>query len=266
VADFDLTSRSREALEPANYFLRYVRESGELVELSMRGTFLLTQQPALTKAMLELDEYRAGELNPDREHVLQDASRLADLAQRELQRDFPLLNAHAIVGVWGALESWIGDMCCRWVGLFPDRCDWGNRRIKVSPDDLLSDDPGQKAQVLLATLKADLKADEKLGVNQFESMLRPLGLSGPVPKLISDALFRMQQIRHIYAHRAGIADAVFVERCHSLMDCAVGERVHVDGKQMSVLTSAAVQYSHILHLRVEDLLFGTAEWPDELKS
>jgi len=256
----------REVLSSGGHFLRYVEESGELVELSSRGTALLAKQPALIEALLNLNEYRAGEPDPDREQVLENAQRLANLAQREIERDFPLLHAHAIVGIWGALEAWIDEMCIRWIALFPEHCDWGDRRIRVSPNDLLEDDPQAKAFLLLAAIKTDRKAHEKLGVGQFESVMKPLGLDGPVPSPVSDSLFKMQQVRHVYAHRAGVADSVFVERCGTLLECAIGERVIVDGEQMSSFTAATVQYSHILHLRVEDILLGEAVWPDELRA
>lgn len=261
----DSRAAFKHVLEPAGFFLRYAEESRELIELSVRGTTLLVRQPTLTKALLDLSEYRAGEPDPERQAILDTAQRLADLATREIDRDFPLLHAHAIVGIWGALESWIDEMCCRWITLFPEHCDWGERRVKVSAADFLESAPNQRARLLLAAVKADRKVEEKLGVGQFESILGSLGLGGSVPTTISRSLLGMQQVRHIYAHRAGNADEAFIERCGELLDCTLGERVIVDSEAISNYVGAAIQYTHILHLRVEDVIFDSAEWPPELK-
>lgn len=252
----------RSVLETAKPFLRYLDEAFELMELSTRGTHLLASQPALTEVLIKYHEGVSGEPDPTREEKLEESARLSALAAREIENGFPLLHAHALVGVWGALEAWIDDACVRWIICAPDLCDWGDRRLRVAPSELLEADEDHKAQVILAAVKSERISAQKLGVEQFESTLKVLGLGGHVPHRISEAIFQMQQIRHIYAHRAGIADATFVERCGNRLNCVAGERVAVSQSQMSEYAGAAVEYTHILHLRVEERLGNHVDWPD----
>lgn len=252
-----------EVLSPAAFFLAYLDEASELLELASRGIASLVKQPALTEALVNLAEYRAGGPDPLRDEKLQTANRLAELATREIEHDFPLLHAQTLVGIWGALEAWIEDLCWLWIARCPGRCEWNGRLIKVEVVDLLAGSIEQRAQTVLSSLKAERRAQDRVGVAQFESVLTRLGLGGHVPREYATALFRMQQTRHVYAHRGGMADETFVVRCGDFGDVAQGERVFVTRGDLELFMAAAIAYTHILHLRVEEVLLGHADWPAE---
>ncbi|WP_445278017.1 hypothetical protein, partial [Streptomyces sp. DSM 41033] len=76
-------------------------------------------------------------------------------------------------------------------------------------------------------------------MNQFEDVLAYVSLSGVVPENVKDSVFVAQQVRHVWAHRGGSADAQFVERCPGR--AKIGEKLMMDIAEFS-------RYMHGLHM------------------
>ncbi|WP_328661550.1 hypothetical protein [Nocardia salmonicida] len=66
-------------------------------------------------------------------------------------------------------------------------------------------------------------ADLGKGIGRFERLLEPVKLDGEVPREIKDAIYEAQQIRNVWAYRAGIADARFCDDCPKF-PVSIGEK------------------------------------------
>jgi hypothetical protein len=83
----------------------YANEAQDLVHLSMNGLSRILDWPGFLK---ELDV-------PDDSDQLKSAVADASLAKSEVENGFPLVHAHALLGVWSALEALVEDVATAWL-------------------------------------------------------------------------------------------------------------------------------------------------------
>lgn len=137
---------------------------------------------------------------------------LSENLRREIENDFPLLHANALVGLWGALEACINDLCLLWLQCM-DRRELGDalkgNRVKLG--EYLSLEEEDRWLWILDQLQRSDGGSLRAGIGQFESILKPLGVSPPVDDAVRTTLFRIKAMRNLYAHRAGRADAKFLK-------------------------------------------------------
>lgn len=94
--------------QPFDRFREYVRDTHRLCLLSVRGVHAVQQSLELTQVLYKDPSSFTPEPG-EVEAAIKQARQLADLARQEIENDFALMNAHALVGVWGALEACIDD-------------------------------------------------------------------------------------------------------------------------------------------------------------
>src|ERR1035441_464818 len=87
-------------LVPFKQFTTYADETVALVNLSINGLRRIIAWPDFLKAAFHLD---------DSDDSVAEANRQAELARPEVERDFPLLHAHALLGLWSGLEALVED-------------------------------------------------------------------------------------------------------------------------------------------------------------
>ena len=137
---------------------------------------------------------------------------MSESLQREIDNEFPLLQANALVGLWGALEACIDDLCLLWIQCM-DRQSLGQAlggaRVKIG--EYLSLEEDERWKWILLQLQRSDAASLRTGIGQFESTLKPLGVSPQVDDAVRNTLFRIKSMRNLYAHRAGRADAKFLQ-------------------------------------------------------
>ncbi|KIM15294.1 hypothetical protein QV65_24575 [Rhodococcus erythropolis] len=71
-----------------------------------------------------------------------------------------------------------------------------------------------------------------------------------MPAKIKNAVFRAQQIRHVWAHRGGTADATFVARCPDR--AGIGDKLNMDATEFLHLMHGLHMYGWVIvnrHLR-----------------
>lgn len=136
----------------------------------------------------------------------------------------PIFHALAIIGAWSALEAYVADFC-RAV-MREDRTLVESseeiKKLKFSAKDLLFLSEEQKADTIYRKMQLAIRKGS--GVEVFESLLGSLQLSGPVPGEIERTILSAQQIRNVWAHHAGKADAHFVQYA-SVLPFKRGEKV-----------------------------------------
>jgi hypothetical protein len=163
----------------------------------------------------------------------------ADVAEVEAQAGFPTLHAHALLGLWGAFERLVEDT---FVALIVDQPELLESepfaKVKLPMKAALSSGE-ERAQAVLYEVTRNAGADKKLGVNQFENVLKYVGMADVVPEKVSDSVFAAQQVRHVWAHRGGTADVQFVERCPKRAN--VGEKLMIEFEEFA-------HHMHGLHM------------------
>ncbi|MFD5306252.1 hypothetical protein [Streptomyces rochei] len=205
--------------KPFRQFLSHMEDSERLTRLTykgIRGVVTLIEIGGILRDGAKVDSER---------HSTNEE--LQRLSNAEISSDFPLLHAHAIMGEWGALECLVEDLVEAWVKFKPETLELPVfARVKVPLADFLNMAEGDRTRFLVAEVQRDLKLDLKSGATKFEKLLDAIGLGGPVDSRVKDALYEAQNIRNVWAHRAGIADRRLVEACPNL-NFTEGERVNV---------------------------------------
>lgn len=172
-------------------------------------------------------------------------SRLVEKLRRQLDPDLedPRRNGLTIVATWSAFESSFDDFAKALIMERPDSVKNKDiAKIKVSITQLFTAGE-EKAEVVLEGIKDTV--GKGAGVSRCEEILKYVDLSGPVPKEIKDAVYHSQMIRHIWAHRVGVADAQFIKRAKQL-GFREGEIVAVDSRQLADYLNAMLMYAMIL--------------------
>ncbi|WP_264026818.1 hypothetical protein [Mycolicibacterium insubricum] len=214
-------------LAPYKAWQEYSEDTEALIHLTHEGFRHVSLRPQT----LHLLGYTDEEIQPDRWK--------AGKAEGEIRAGFPTLHAHALLGLWGAFERFVEDTFTALIVAQPELLE-GERfaRIKLSMRAALASGE-ERAQAVLYEITRNTSGPKKLGVNQFEDLLDHLSLSGEVPENVKDSVFAAQQVRHVWAHRGGVADAQFVGRYPTRAQ--VGEKLMIDISEFS-------RYMHGLHM------------------
>ncbi len=211
--------------------------------LSIEGIRRIENMVPLAEAVhnLEALNMTADEVN-QAEKKLDNTRKMAEFARKEIENGFPFLHAHTLVGTWGALEATIEDLAVAVLLNDPSvRGIESISKIRVSLLDFESMNQESRMQLIVQELQRNLRADQRLGVNAFESLLSSIGLGGTIDDTISRTLFEFQQLRHAIVHRASIADKVLVERCPWL-GLTIGQRLKLDHDDFHRLNHAVAEY------------------------
>jgi hypothetical protein len=235
--------RNPEWAEPCAYFLRYVIQVTDLVELTQKGIQVLTQIPYAVEALIEVGDTSDKSMNEKR---LKDANQRARLAESEIKNEFPLLHNHAIMGLWGALESAVEDLAVSWMQHNPAVLEEARiAKIKIPLIEFQRMTEQDRLRFIVTELQRDLGSELKAGVTRFESLLGLLGLGGPVDKRVRDVIYETQNLRNIFAHRGGVADQRFATNCPHLR-YSIGDQVKIDKQYFNYILGGLLTYSLII--------------------
>jgi len=216
---------------------QYLQDALDLVDLTYAGTNALSTVPEFVRILNEQRPDR----DPDRVSAANvQAARTSRLVASARTTDFALLHAHAIMGVWGALEAGIEDLVVAWLVHRPELVADGplaNMKVVASVFEKLAREDRMRLLV------SDWRRGKRfIGVSALESMLELVNLDGGVSDLVRSNLRLMQQYRHLVAHRGGVADQRFVETCADL-GYASGETVRINRDQMGNMLLAGTVYA-----------------------
>jgi len=179
---------------------------------------------------------------------LEEAKKEAELAEKECKEGFPLLHGHALVAMWGALETAIEDML---VGILLNEPTVLKKdafaKVKVTLSDFETKDKEERMRFLLQELGRSL--GRKNGVDAFESLLEHFDLSGPVDEKDRKLMWETNHIRNVIVHRASCADRRLVEACPWL-GLKISDPVTVSHEQLGAFAIALCQYATTVTLRL----------------
>ena len=211
-------------------FLRRREEILQLVGLSVHAMQSMEGSARLGK-VLKYDSGRVEEIR-----------KVEEATRTEVKLGFPLLHSAATVLLWGALETSVRDFVVRWLQLKPEARGIPEiAKIRIQFGEYDSLDEEGRIRYLVGLLEKDTGASLKPGIGRFGAILKPLGIC---PKCKPDQrkiLSEMAAIRNVIVHRAGNADARFVDLCPWL-DHSVGDTVAVTPDTFSSYVSATSEY------------------------
>jgi hypothetical protein len=97
-------------------FLRYAADAVSLISLAERGAHAILSYRGINRRIKELDT----EWTAEDAARLENAEHVASVAESEIERGFPLLHNHALMGLWGALEAMVDDVSANWLEVHPE--------------------------------------------------------------------------------------------------------------------------------------------------
>jgi integrase len=233
-------STARWWAEPLVRFVDYIEEERDLVELSRVSIEMLRAQDAGSRPLREAAETLTRVVS---------ATKLLERARDESTDDHPLLHGHSLLAIWGAMETVALDVAVAWLQHREEaRTRPQVSEIKVPLSTFESLDPEQRAEYLAHEL--DGRLGPRTGIDRFERLLASIGLHGDRDEILAKNIYEMQQIRHVFAHRQGTADAAFVRACRHL-GYVVGEPMVIDRNMWSDFMVNALLYAETVLRRVK---------------
>lgn len=208
------------------------REIGRLLDfhsIAVTGIGAAQGEPELLRAMRDVQRGRDG--TPTDEEWTKRigyADKKYEAAKRHETSGFSYLYELMLVKFWSILEAGIEEIAVECLKR-PDECKDSDmlRSVKGPLLEFASASTDQRAEFLYSEIKVATKSALKVGVGVFEAVLEPVGMAGSVDDLTRRLLLELQQKRHVFVHRRGVADKRFVEAC-PFSDCKIGHPIAVD--------------------------------------
>ena len=235
----------RWAAQPFDHVIAYLRETAEFAEAVTFG-LANTGKLALAEELIQELERRDPSLTsqdsaegPARLKSLRERS---ERAEKQVHDGLPLLHSQMAIGIWSVLEAAVDDFVVAWLTNVPKSLEADEfAKIKVPATLFEQLDRAARMQYLLEEHKRNLRSDSKLGIERFESLLKPLGLSGSVMEDVRRDIFELSQIRNAVLHRASRADMKLVEACPWL-ELQPGQKLVVTGADSDRYARSVTNY------------------------
>ncbi|HEY4013851.1 MAG TPA: hypothetical protein VGM06_10975 [Polyangiaceae bacterium] len=176
---------------------------------------------------------------------------MQQVAQKERASDFALTHSVLIVSIWTALEDAVRSLAYDWLCNDPNA--WRKLdKVEINLGLYQSLSEEERAWYAIEQLEVVQKAPLKMGANRFEELLKPFGLSGPMPKELRDILFELSQVRHVLVHKRGRSDSRLLRNCpHLASRFPIGSRMSLTAEDFNRYQTAALEYGFILLERVD---------------
>ncbi len=241
--------------KPVQIFTQHLLDSHNIVHLTYWGAHLLIAESDLMEAIAQ-SSFLPEETKPTAQTRAEALLRVR-AAQKEKEEDFPLLHGHTLMGIWGALEAFVEDLCVSYMQSYPAVLDEpGLEKINIPFSEYRRLSEIEKLRYLVSEVQQKKRTGLRAGVKVFEDLLASLGLDGEVHPHIRDVLYEAQQLRNVLAHRGGVADQKLCEACPKL-GLSVGERVSVSRETLVKISNAMRAYCMTIMNRIF-VLHGTS--------
>lgn len=245
---------------PFRHWIDFIDETNRILQLSIQGISSLQGVHDLQKAILEYDLFEESREETEVESkILKEAELITALAKSETKKDFPVLHAHSLIAIWGAVEALIDDIFVMWLLNKPEILNNETLvKIRIPLIKFEALDREDRMRLILEEVKREVRATYKPGILGFEQLLEYLGLSGPVDDKIKRSLIEMKQIRNILLHRGGFVDQRAIEAC-PWMNWRRGQKIQIDHKNYHKYFAAIHDYILCLFNRIR-VHFGKAPY------
>jgi hypothetical protein len=140
--------------------------------------------------------------------------RIAKLAHREVDHGFPLLYGQAAIAMWSSLEALIRSLIAQWLLNTPEAWQLDAvKKLRVKLGDYESLDRFERCLWITDLIDQEVSGPLRNGVNRFESLLQPFGLSGSIDPEWRKTLLELSQVRNVLVHRNGTVDRKLIDAC-----------------------------------------------------
>lgn len=222
----------------------------QIIHISEHGIGVLRGMPKIVKVVADVEGNTDA---PSTSERLEEAEKEAALAIAEIEKGFPVLHGLAVVALWSWLEHSAKGFIALWLRHRRDVISVpAVQKLRVKLGDYLQLGKEEQAQFLVELLEQDLASPLKRGVNRFQSLLEPFGLSDALPDGCARSLFELQQVRNAFAHRNGRADRRLRAECPWLK-LKLNQPVQVSREMLLEYSNASVEFLLTLLYRVGDV-------------
>ena len=242
------------ASEPFRSVVAYLRETAAFADAVTFG-LANTGKIALAEELFqELDRLLTTDpmaVSPQRADILKDLRERAKHAEEQVRSGLPLLYSQFAVGTWSVLEAAIDDFVIAWLVNVPQAItseDFAKIKVSIAVYEQL--DPTSRMQLLLEEYKRNLRSELKIGVERFESLLKPLGLIGPLADDVRRDILELSQVRNVILHRSGRVDQKLLSGCPWL-NLKPGEKLAVTQQDSDRYVHACTEYLKQIISRVK---------------
>ena len=129
--------------------------------------------------------------------------------------DYASLNAHALVAIWGALETCIEDLVVAILSNVPTAAATVSAAgVRVNSNKVASSATEEDLRALYRKIEEHVRVKQDV-VQTYEKVLRLFGLSAACPEH-TDALLSANALRNVIVHRGGIIDERAVRQAQAL--------------------------------------------------
>lgn len=244
--------------EPFDRFIKYFSEVEKVLNISIDGINVLQREPDLLKAVIELqcsEEYR--QISEDEQIKIKKVEQEAEYAKQMNESGYPLLYAHSLVSLWGALETLIEDLTVSFLKNEPSKIKKEKvNNLAIPFFQFVELDEDEQMKLILELLEQKLKSKYRPGIARFEAILDVLNLSGDIPENITRDLYEMYNIRNVIVHRSSVTDRKLLSNCPWLT-YQIGEKVIINDIQYQRYSNALKEYAIILMNRVRKHIRGS---------
>jgi hypothetical protein len=243
----------RWAAQPFEHVVAYLRETAEFAEavtFGLRNTGRLALAEELFQELERQLPSLAFEDPSESTEKLKTLRERARKADKQLEDGLPLMHSQMAIGTWSVLEAAIDDFVVAWLTNVPATLEVDElSKIKVPASLFEMMDRPARMQYLVEEYKRNLRSDSKIGIERFESILKPLGLSGPVDESTRKDIFELSQVRNAILHRASRADQRLIDACPWLT-IPLGARVVVSNTDSDRYVRSVTEYLKTIIKRV----------------
>jgi hypothetical protein len=266
--------------DPYGVWFQYFQSSTDLTVTSRDSLRMVRRFPDLWANLLNtVNSAAPSEHRRDLRNELRDEMQSrAVKAAAEIDLGFPRLHAHSLMGLWGALTTFVDDAAAAVLLQNPTLVEaehirtvasrMGLQPTRASPQaeyrDLLRHAFNGKAY------RRWIEDNNLQGEDVFEKKLRLVNLNGVTPFAVARDLRIARRVRNIWAHRGGMVDD---DLSSLLPQWLPGERAYIDPGLSNRLDQAMFVYAQVILARWCDL-FGIPRvildaplyprWEDEL--
>ncbi len=230
-------------LAPFRVCKKRLEQEDIYLHLALQGFEIITKMPQLYKALAVEDNLQA---------MCQAAERVA----HEDREGFPVLFAHAAVGVWTAVEVLSNDFALAW--LRNHRQAWqadGVASIAMPIGDYQRLNEEERSRFVLRELSRTKKVDLRDGLGKLTALLDEFSLKPKTGANVRRALHELGQVRNVLVHCAGCADGKFINEC-PWFETKLGGRIRVSHCLYGWYKAAATCFlERLLQRAVETLGF-----------
>lgn len=254
--------------DPFRYLSNFLREAGDFQELVSHG-FISANHYALAEEIIQSleklihePEGKTLEISADKQEHLENLRKMANKAKGELELGIPMLSAFLTVGCWSALEAAITDFIVAWLCNVPSaiqREQFNKIRLPVTEYEFSQRE--DRMRKILEEIKRSTNSSLRQGADQFECLLRSIGLDGPVADELRRTIFEMSQIRNVIVHRASNIDKRLADSCPWL-NLRAGEKLRLKFEDSARYATAAGDYAITVIRRIQRHDFALTKQQD----